>query len=537
MTQPWLKSYDQSVPYRISYPDSTLHEILDTVADRYPDKTSVIWNRNRYTYAEIKKYSDKFAVYLLMAGIQKGERVGIVLPNSPHFIVIYYGILKAGGVVVAINPAYKEQEIRHIINHSVCKMIIADKDNENISRDFVFGDHHKQIICITSANENLDECFPWKTDETNYLSRLAGIGVVADDPAVFQYSGGTTGIPKAAIGLHRNLVANSYQFRYWLHHLNDGEEVVIAAIPLFHVYGMVIAMAMGMMIGAAIVIPNNPRDSHEVLQLMVDYGVTVFPGVPNQYYSLCQLPNVQNKSVDLSFIKVCISGSAPLNPEVKQLFEKLTGATIYEGYGLSEAPTATHCNPILGKNKPGSIGLPLPDVKCKIVSLVDNKRELGAGEYGELVIRGPQVMAGYYNAPDETTEVLYDGWLYTGDIAYIDEDGYFYIVERKKDMIKVGGLQVWPREVEDIIQAHPLVNEVGVTGIPTKYGGEYVKAWVVTKDNAVLTEQSIIEWCKERIALYKCPTRVEFLDKLPRSTVGKLLRRELLRSQLDQNSQ
>jgi long-chain acyl-CoA synthetase len=535
MNTPWLNNYDDTVPHHINYPEITLHQILDQVAGKYPQKTAVIWNGNIYSYAQIKLYSDNFSVFLRKSGLQKGDRVAIVLPNSPHFIVCYYGILKAGGVVVALNPAYKEQEIRHIIHSSESKFVIVDVHNEIILAGNVVDKEQTAIIHVLATEANLDVGFPWNIHASSGKLMKPEWTVTPDDPAVYQYTGGTTGVPKAAVGLHRNLVANSYQFRNWLHVLEDGKEVVLAAIPLFHVYGMVIAMAMGMTIGAAIVIPANPRDPKEVLRLMVDQRVTVFPGVPAQYYALTQLSEVSSGQVDLSFMKVCISGSAPLNPELKKLFESLTGATIFEGYGLSEAPTATHCNPIQKKNKPGSIGLPLPDVNCKIVSLDDRSVELSTGKIGELVLQSPQVMAGYHNAQQESSEALVDDWLYTGDIARMDEDGYFYIIDRKKDLIKVGGLQVWPREIEEVISTHPMVTEVGVAGIPGKYSSEVVKAWVVLKDSGDknISEESIKAWCVQRLAFYKCPSQVEFMEKLPRSSIGKLLRKDLVRSHLE----
>jgi long-chain acyl-CoA synthetase len=301
------------------------------------------------------------------------------------------------------------------------------------------------------------------------------------------------------------------------------------AIPLFHVYGMVAGMNFAMASGASLVMVPNPRDLKDVLTNIQRFKASIFPGVPTLYNAINNHPDVLAGKYNLSTIKACISGSAPLMRETKEKFEALTGGKLFEGYGLSEAPTATHCNPMFGPNPPGSIGLPLPDVVCRIISLDDGVTVLPSGEIGELAIQGPQVMKGYHNMPTETANTLRDGWLYTGDIARMDENGYFYIVDRKKELIKPGGYQVWPREVEEVISDNPKVLEVGVAGIPDPYRGETVKAWVVVKPGESLSEDEVRDWCKERLAVFKVPTQVEFRDELPKTTVGKILRRELVR--------
>jgi long-chain acyl-CoA synthetase len=309
----------------------------------------------------------------------------------------------------------------------------------------------------------------------------------------------------------------------------DGKEIVLMAIPLFHVYGMVAGMLFAIRTGAAMVMIPNPRDLKDVLTNIQKFKTTIFPGVPTLYNAINNHPEVLAGKYNLSSIKACISGSAPLMRETKEKFEALTGGVVFEGYGLSEAPTATHCNPLQGENRTGSIGLPLPDVDCRIVSLDDGVTDLGIGEIGELVVKGPQVMKGYHNMPTETVNTLREGWLYTGDIARMDEDGYFYIVDRKKELIKPGGYQVWPREVEEAIAEHPKVLEVGVAGIPDPYRGETVKAWVVLKPGQTMSEEDVKAWCSERLAKYKVPSQVEFRSELPKTTVGKILRRELVR--------
>ena len=360
------------------------------------------------------------------------------------------------------------------------------------------------------------------------------IEIAPDDTALFQYSGGTTGVSKGAIATHYNVVANALQIKNWMTTIDEGKEIVLMGIPLFHVYGMVAGLLFGMASGASLVMIPNVRDLKDVLENIKKYHPTIFPGVPTLYNALNNHPDVVSGKYDLSSIKACISGSAPLLRETKEKFEQLSGGKVFEGFGLSEAPTATHCNPLLGENRTGSIGLPLPDVDAKIISLDDGESVLSLGEVGELVINSPNVMKGYHNMPTETANALRklsDGktWLFTGDIARIDEDGYFYIVDRKKELIKPGGFQVWPREVEEVLAAHPKVLEAGVAGIPDPYRGETVKAWIVLKPGETATEEELKAFCKESLAAYKVPTHYEFRDELPKTTVGKILRRELVR--------
>jgi long-chain acyl-CoA synthetase len=355
-----------------------------------------------------------------------------------------------------------------------------------------------------------------------------------DDTALFQYSGGTTGVSKGAVATHYNVVANALQIKNWMINIEEGNEIVLMGIPLFHVYGMVAGMHFGMASGASLVMIPNVRDLKDVLENIKRYRPTIFPGVPTLYNALNNHPDVVSGKYDLSSIKACISGSAPLMRETKERFEQLSGGKVFEGFGLSEAPTATHCNPLLGENRTGSIGLPLPDVDAKIISLDDGETEMPVGEIGEIVINSPNVMKGYHNMPTETANALRklkDGktWLFTGDIARMDEDGYFYIVDRKKELIKPGGFQVWPREVEEVLAEHPKVLEAGVAGIPDPYRGETVKAWIVLKPGETATEEELKTFCKEKLAAYKVPTHYEFRDELPKTTVGKILRRELVR--------
>ncbi len=341
--------------------------------------------------------------------------------------------------------------------------------------------------------------------------------VTADSVALFQYSGGTTGLSKAAVALHRNLVANTLQMNAWF---PEGGEVLLMAIPLYHVYGMVAGMTFAVKAALSMVMVPNPRDLNDLLKNIVTYKPTNFPAVPTLYNAINHHPGVVAGKYDMSSIRACISGSAPLMRETKERFEELTGGKVCEGYGLSEAPTATHCNPIDGENRTGSIGLPFPDVECRIVSLEDETTVLPPGEEGELVIRSPNVMVGYHNMPTETSNTLRDGWLYTGDIAKMDEDGYFYIVDRKKELIKPGGYQVWPREVEEVLADHPKVMEVGVAGVPDPYRGETVKAWVVPAEGVEVTEDELKAWCKQSLAPFKVPDGDRVPDRAPQDHGG-----------------
>jgi len=390
----------------------------------------------------------------------------------------------------------------------------------------------------------LDERDLWMKDllTKHANSPKPNVQVGPDDTALFQYSGGTTGVPKGAVAMHRNVVANTLQIKSWMTGLDEGKEVVLMGIPLFHVYGMVAGMNFAMASGASMAMVPNARDIPDVLKNISKHKCTIFPGVPTLYNAINNRREVKAGKVSLRSIKACISGSAPLMRETKETFEALSGGKVFEGYGLSEAPTATHCNPLNGVNKTGSIGMPLPDVDVKIISLDDGETELSQGEIGEIAINGPQVMKGYHNMPTETANALRqmkDGktWLFTGDIARMDEDGYFYIVDRKKELIKPGGFQVWPREVEEAIMSHPKVLEVGVGGIPDPNRGETVKAWIVVKPGETLTIEELKAFCKEHLAPYKVPTHYEFRSELPKTTVGKILRRELVRQHKEGNGQ
>jgi len=548
--RPWFKNYDKGVPQHIEYPEIPLHQLLEDAARDYPDAPCTIFKGASISFKEMDELTDRLAAGLEELGVRKGDRVGIFMPNTPQFVVAYFGILKAGGVVVASNFMYGPRELEHQANDSGMEVMIVMTNFYNQIKEIQDKTKIRTLV-VTNIKETLPSLLSFlftltKEKKGGFRVDLAEgdvwmkdiidarspedrpkMDVGPDDTAIFQYSGGTTGVPKAAIAMHRNLVANAYQTGSWLVDAELGSEVVLMAIPLYHVYGMVAGMLFAIKIGASLVMVPDPRDVKEVLSTIQKYHATYYPGVPALYNLINNYPEVGN--YDLSSIKGCISGSAPLLRETKEKFESITGGIVFEGYGLSEAPTATHCNPMLGENRTGSIGLPLPDVEVRIISLDDEVTELPVGEIGELVIKGPQVFKGYHNMPTETQNTLRDGWLYTGDIARMDEDGYCYIVDRKKELIKPGGFQVWPREVEEVIKDYPAVLEVGVAGVPDPDSGEAIKAWVVLKPGKTATEEDIIQFCKSEMANYKAPKQVEFRDELPKTTVGKILRRELIR--------
>jgi len=550
--RPWFKKYDPGVPRRIDYPPVPLFRFLEDDARNYPDRACTIFRGGRLTYLEMNDLTDRLAAGLVDLGVKKGDPVGIFMPNTPQFVLVFFAILKAGGVVVATNPLYTPREVKYQLEDSGAEIMFVMSNFYRTLKAAQPGTPLKRIVVanikeylppvlrflFTLAKEKkgghrvqLAEGDIWLQD---LISRrtpadLPDLDIGPDDVALYQYSGGTTGVSKAAIALHRNLVANSLQIRAWMSNIEMGREIVLMAIPLFHVYGMVAGMTFAIAAGATMVMIPNPRDIDDVLSSIAKYRPTVYPGVPAMYNAINGNPDVIAGKVDVSSIKGCISGSAPLMRETKEKFEALTGGKLVEGYGLSEAPTATHCNPLQGENRTGSIGLPMPDVDSRIISLDDGLTVLNKGEIGELAIKSPNVMHGYLKMPTETQSTLRDGWLMTGDIARMDEDGYFYIVDRKKELIKPGGYQVWPREVEEVLSSHAKVLEVGVAGVPDAYRGETVKAWVVLRPGESVDADELRQWCRESLAPFKIPTQIEFRSELPKTTVGKVLRRELVR--------
>ena len=535
-TKPWLKHYDKDVLRELVYPTIPLHSLLIQTAGKFPSHICLQYGKQKFTYEQVVDLAKKTAFSLQRLGLKTGQSVGVVLPNVPQFVFAYFGILMAGGVVVPLNPVYTLNELENQCKLTEVTFIIGwDKRKEVLQQ--ITQDLGLNSLILTNDEEIegfysiRQEKEPRKQNQelcyldllTHDLQEQEERVVSYNSPAVLQFSGGTTGTPKAAIALHRNLVANTLQFREWLKLFKDGQEQFLTAIPLSHVYGMVIGLNVGLAMGATIHLIPDARDIDVILDCIQRQNISFYPGVPAMYYAINQNKDVKAGLYSLSSIKACISGSAPLNPEIRRTFESLTGGKLVEGYGLSEAPTATHCNPIQGENINGSIGIPLPDVDSKIVPVAGDSTEIG-----ELWVRGPQIMAGYFNQQSETRQVLENGWLKTGDIGRMDDEGYFYLSGRNKELIKVGGLQVWPREVEEVIMQLPEIQEVAVAGIPDMARGETVKAWIVLKEGKTLDVGKIKAFCQNSLAYFKVPTEITYTKSIPKTPVGKVLKRELI---------
>ncbi len=570
--RPWTKQYDPGVPATLEpYPNKCLHDFLREAAQKSPNNVALITQlkapvvgrqSSPTTYGEIDRSSDALAAALVDLGLKKGNRVILVMPNCVAFIISYYAVLKAGGVVSAANPTYPPDKLQFQINDSQAEYVITlslfyktiQQIRANTNVKMVIVTNVKEYfpaairLLFTLAREKKeghrvelqagDHFFQELLKK--YDGRKPNVQVTPEDLAIFQYTGGTTGVSKAAMATHKALVANMLQMKAPLS-VDDipGEsEVLLGAIPMFHSFGMIAVLGFAVSIGAKIVLVLNARDIDDVLGAIYTFKPTLFHGVPALYNAINNHPGVKSGAISLKSIRACISGSAPLPPATKAEFERLSGGKLIEGFGMSEAPTATHVNPLHGENRTGSIGLPLPDMDMRIVSLDDGETDVPVGEVGELLMSGPQLMAGYHGMPTETANVLRekDGkiWLYTGDIARMDEHGYFYIVDRKKDMALIGGFNVYPNVVEKVIKEHPAVLEVGVAAVPhpEKQGQEALKAWVVCKESQTATESELIDHCSKQLARYEVPTRFAFVTELPKTTVGKTLRRELVQMEM-----
>ena len=547
MERPWLKSYERGVPAELAYPWVPLHRLLEQAAEERPKRTAIIFFGRRMKYRELEGAANQFAHALIDLGVKPGERVAIHLPNCPQFVIAYYGALKAGAIVVACNPLYVERELAHQLRDSGSETIVT------LSKFYPQVQHIRTEAPLRNVIvTNIKDYFPRATKllftlvkerqeghrvtieagDHVFLDLLEGrpdsrpgIAVWPEATALLQYTGGTTGVPKGAMLSHRNLVANLVQGQAWNAGARIGKERILCVLPFFHLYGQVIGMNSAVQMASAMIL--LPRfDVDEVLQTISKYKPTLFPGVPTIYVMINDHPDVGK--YNLKSIRACLSGAAPLPAEVQRRFEELTGgARLVEGYGLTESGPLTHANPMRGRRIPGSIGVPIPDTEARIVDVDTGEHDMPVGEAGELIIRGPQIMQGYWNMPEETAVALRDGWLYTGDIAQMDEDSYFYIVDRKKDMIISGGVNIYPREVEEILYEHPAVREAAVIGVPDPHWGESPKAFVALKDSAEVTPDDIIDFCRDRLAAYKVPKSVEFRDELPKTPIGKVLRRAL----------
>ncbi len=543
----WLGHYPPGVPATIEIPDRSLVELVQESVLQQPDRVAFIYYGAKWTYRRFWEASGHLAQSLVNEGLQRGDRVALYLPNCPVYPIAYFATLRAGGTVVQVSPLYLGQDLDRLLEDAQPKAIFClnlqwpnlEKLNWKFSvpLTYVVGLNElypfpaRWFVNRVLRRRGLPTGIPEGPQIRRWKSALATPGAPptvrvnsATEVAVLQYTGGTTGVPKAAMLSHRNLVANALQCRAWFNIATKEREVVLASIPYFHVYGMTVAMTYPLMVGATIVLETRP-DVDEILKLINKYHPTQFPGVPALYNGINHHP--KRDQYDLRSIRICLSGSAPLPLEVAKKFEAETGGRVVEGYGLSETSPVTHANPIEGERRAGSVGLPMPETDQRIVDLETGTKVMPPMETGELCVRGPQVMLGYYHQPKETAAVLQDGWFKTGDIAYIDAEGYCFIVDRKKDLINVGGLKVYPREVEEVLFQNPGVADAAVVGVPDAELGEVVRAFVVKKPGATVTGEELIQFVRDRVAHYKAPRVVEFRNALPRSGVQKVLRREL----------
>lgn len=540
MAKPWLRWYPGEVPASLTYPDEPLYALLERAADQYGERTATIFFGARLTYRQLRAEARRLAAGLIRLGLRKGDRVAIMMANCPQAIVAYYGALMAGGVVVMVNPLYTERELRYQLEDSGARILIG--------LDLVYPkvkgldlDH----LILTGMPAYMPIPTRWiaplklKPPKITWGARVHRWAEVLDveplqspvpvdpseDLALLQYTGATTGKPKGCMLTHRNLLANVRQIAAWLYKATPDHPVrTLVGLPIFHVYGMTTAMNFAIYMGGEMVLQAR-FEPREALKLIQKYKVEIFPGAPTMYVGINHVPGVEK--MDLSSIDACISGAAPLPLEVQQTFERLTHGRLVEGYGLSEASPVTHSNPVWGPRKEGSIGLPWPDTEVRIID-GETGEDVAPGEVGELLVRGPQVMKGYWQNPTATATALRDGWLYTGDMARMDEDGFFYIADRKKDLIIAGGLNIYPREVEEVLFMHPAVKQAAVIGVPDEYRGETVKAFIVLKDGATATQAELDQHCRANLASYKIPRQYEFRSELPMTLVGKVLRRVLV---------
>ena len=546
---PWLDNYPPGVPEHVELPKASLAGLLEDAARDFPHAPALHFEGRTISYAQLHQQARRFSGVLAGLGVGRGTKVGLILPNCPQAVVALFGALRLGATVVQNNPLYTERELGHqLADAGVEVLVCLDLTYERVkalrSRTSI-----REVI-VTSV---LDELSGLKRRLAPYTrkGKAASASIGKDEPvrrwrdalasapaapelvevdadhdlALLQYTGGTTGVSKGVMLSHANLRSNVEQVRAWFPDADPGREVMMAVLPFFHVYGLTVCLLLGMRLGAALVL--LPRfDLDGVLAAVDRYRPTLFPGVPTMYVAINN--EVEKGGHDLSSIKACLSGAAALPLEVAERFERFSGGRLVEGYGLSESSPVAIANPIYGKRKAGTIGMPIPDTLARIADPDDPSRTMPAGEKGELALAGPQVMQGYWNQPDETAQVLRDGWLLTGDMAVMDEEGYFSIVDRKKELIIAGGYNVYPREVEEVLYEHPKILEVCVAGVPDSYRGEIVKAFVVLRSGEQASTEEIREFAKTRLAAYKVPRAVEFRDELPKTLIGKVLRRALI---------
>lgn len=545
---PWVAHYEQEVPDSLNYSNEPLHTFLENANRQFPNSPALHFMGKTMTYHDLHRETELFSRVLQSLGVVKGDRVAIMLPNCPQAIIAYYATLKIGAVVVQTNPMYMERELEHqLVDSMATVMVCVDLVYEKVAS--VSAKTELKTTIVTSVKDYLpfpkNILYPLKLRQEGTKINVPQDPAVThwselmkrdlppleeadinpkEDLALLQYTGGTTGLSKGVMLTHFNLVANTEQLRVWCHRVQPGQERLLAVLPFFHVYGMTAAMNLAIHIAAnLILIPKFEPEA--ILKAINKMRPTLFPGAPTMYVGLLNHPELQK--YDIGSIEACLSGAAPLPREVQEKFEKMTGGRLVEGYGLTEASPVTHANPIWGRRKNGSIGLPLPDTECRVVDS-ETGDTLPVGEIGELAVRGPQVMKGYWNRPEDTAEALNDGWLRTGDMATVDDEGYFYIVDRKKDIIVAGGFNIYPREVEEVLYEHEAVLECVVAGIPDAYRGETVKAYIVKKKGQSVSADDLETFCRERLSAFKVPRLYEFRTELPKALAGKVLRRVLI---------
>ena len=551
--KPWIAHYEEGVKANLEYEEACLPEFLERSAREFPDTMALTFQGYRLNYRQLQMMVDKCASVLVGFGIKPGDSVAILLPNVIPCVVAYYAILKIGGIVVMNNPLYSDRELEHQFNDSGAKLLITldllgnrmiDLRPKTSIKEIIYtsiGDYlpfpknllfplvakKKQLAADVKSAQNV---FKWKAVLATAGADTPMADLSFDDTAMYQYTGGTTGVSKGVMLTHANLSKQVQQLRGWFPTFNRGEEVMLSALPFFHVFGLSVAMNLAVYMGWGDILVPKPQPE-QLLETIGKFKPTFAPLVPTMYIGMLSHPNIN--SVDMTSIKGCFSGSAPLPIEVIKEFEEKTGAIIVEGFGMTESTPVTHVNPFAGgKRKVGSIGVPISDTLCRIVDIEDGETDMPVGETGELLMKGPQVMKGYWGRPDATAETITDGWLHTGDIAKMDEDGYFYIVDRMKDMIISGGYNVYPRDIEEVFFEHPKVQEATAIGVPHPKRGEQVKVFVVLNEGASATQEELIEYCKDKLAAYKLPTMIEFRDELPKTNVGKVLKKDLRAEEL-----
>jgi len=547
MERPYLKRYPEGVQWDITFPEVPAYKFFFDQVQKHPDRTAVIFVGKQITYKELGEQVDRFAAALQRRyGIRKGDRVGIILPNSPQNVIATFASMRIGAIPVQFNPMYVTREIEFQVKDSGVRVMITldlfwQKVKEAGGVEHYIWTGVQDYLSFPLSFLYKLKAKPPKvptTDATHFAELLQGSATglqiapinPKDDIAVLMYTGGTTGRSKGVMLTHFNITSNITQIQEWLHR-EDRHDVVMAVLPMFHSYGFTATVGLALSSGSTCVL--MPKfDAGDVLKAIAKYRPTSFPGLPTMYTAL--LHHKDMAKYDLSSIEICVSGAMPMPVELMRQFESVTGASIMEGYGLTECSPVTHANPLKGTRKPGTVGLPYPGTDVRIVDL-ETGEDLPLGERGEVLLRGPQVMKGYWNQPEETAAILIDGWLYTGDIGRMDEDGYLEIVDRKKDMIIASGFNVYPRDIDEVLYQHPAVKEACTIGVPDEYRGETVKSFVVLKEGAHATEEEIIEFCKERLASYKRPRIIEFLPELPKSMVGKVLRRVLMEQEKEKS--